>query len=388
MFGEADNGCLSPEQADVAAEELLFIQRLRDRLGLRAARIAADLASVEYGETMGSISTLDWIRHECKMGFQAAADLVCVGQEMDSLGASVAAVEDSEIGYQHLVFMARTKRAVGERPINEEHLLAEAKAVSVGRFWHVCQQARHAADSEGMAREQAEAVEQRALRLNQQQDGSVTVSGILDPLGGAAVKAALEPLARKSGKEDERCRERRLADALVELSHHAMDQSTPRQRPHLNVTATLGTLYCIPGSAAAELDHGMPVSEVTVNRIACDCAITRHVFESGSVLVDLGREKRVVSPKLRKTLESRDKHCRWPGCTRPASWCEAHHVVSWVRGGATNQSNLLLLCNRHHMQVHEGRWQLFLYPDGGIKVLRPPLDFAAPPRGPALDAAA
>src|SRR6202011_3175751 len=345
MSPDRDNALLTLEQAHMAAGELRLLLRRRDQLSLQAARLAGELAHAGFGETMGSISTSDWIRHECQLGYQAAADLVCVGREMDSLGASVAAVEDTEIGFQHLVFMARTKRAVGERPINEEHLLAEAKAVSVGRFWHVCQQARHAADSEGMAREQAEAVEQRALRLNQQQDGSVTVSGILDPLGGAAVKAALDPLARKSGKEDERCRERRLADALVELSHHAMDQSTPRQRPHLNVTATLGTLYCIPGSAAAELDHGMPVSEVTVNRIACDCAITRHVFESGSVLVDWGQEKRVVSPKLRKTLESRDKHCRWPGCTRPASWCEAHHVVSWVRGGATNPSNLLLLCN-------------------------------------------
>jgi len=388
MFAETDEAPLTPEQADLAAEELRLLLRQRDQLSLRAAQIAARLASVGYGESLGSISTPDWIRHECKLGFQAAADLVCVGQGMAALGASVAAVEEAEIGFQHLVYMARTKHAVGERPINQEHLLAEAKEVSVGRFWHLCQQARHAADAEGMAREQAEAVEQRALRLSQQQDGTVTLSGVLDPVGGAALRAALEPLAQKSGKEDERGRERRLADALVELSHHAMDQATPRQRPHLNITATLGTLCLQPGSAAAELDHGMPVSEVTVNRIACDCAITRHVFESGSVLVDLGREKRVVSPKLRKTLESRDKHCRWPGCTRPASWCEAHHVVSWVRGGATNQSNLLLLCNRHHMQVHEGRWQLFVYPDGGIKVLRPPLDFAAPPRGPALEAAA
>ena len=132
----------------------------------------------------------------------------------------------------------------------------------------------------------------------------------------------------------------------------------------------------------------MPVSEVTLNRLACDCAITRHVFGSGSVLVELGREKRVISAQLRKPLEVRDKHCRFPGCSRRASWCEAHHVVSWVRGGATNLDNLVLLCNRHHMQVHEGRWQLFRYPDGHVEVLKPPLDFAAPPRGPAMETAA
>jgi hypothetical protein len=40
------------------------------------------------------------------------------------------------------------------------------------------------------------------------------------------------------------------------------------------------------------------------------------------------------------------------------------------------------------MQVHEGRSQLFVYPDGQIKVLRPPLDFQAPPRGLATATAA
>src|SRR2546430_1490542 len=282
MFAETNEAPLTPEQADLDAEELRVVLRQRDQLSLRAAQIAARLASVGYGESLGSISTPDWIRHECKLGFQAAADLVCVGQGMAALGASVAAVEEAEIGFQHLVYMARTKHAVGERPINQEHLLAEAKEVSVGRFWHLCQQARHAADAEGMAREQAEAVEQRVLRLSQQQDGTVTLNGVLEP----------------------------------------------------------------------------------------------------------GREKRVISPQLRKPLEVRDKHCRFPGCSRRASWCEAHHVVSWVRGGATNLDNLVLLCNRHHMQVHEGRWQLFRYPDGHVEVLKPPLDFAAPPRGPAIETAA
>src|SRR5256886_1051149 len=297
MFAETNEAPLTPEQADLDAEELRVVLRQRDQLSLRAAQIAARLASVGYGESLGSISTPDWIRHECKLGFQAAADLVCVGQGMAALGASVAAVEEAEIGFRHLAYMAPTNHPVG---------------------------------------------------------------------GGEGPGAA----------------------ALVGPRPRAMHRPPPRRRPPLNTTATLGTLCLQPGSAAAELDYGMPVSEVTLNRLACDCAITRHVFGSGSVLVELGREKRVISPQLRKPLEVRDKHCRFPGCSRRASWCEAHHVVSWVRGGATNLDNLVLLCNRHHMQVHEGRWQLFRYPDGHVEVLKPPLDFAAPPRGPAIETAA
>jgi Domain of unknown function (DUF222)/HNH endonuclease len=432
VFDQAIEAVLEVQRPRDLAEELRLLLRRRDQLALQASRLAGELDRIGFGEAMGSISTVDWIRHECQLGYQAAADLICVGREMDSLAESVAAVEQAQIGFQHLVLIARTRRALGDsalwrqaiegtpagepaaepatepatepaaepaglsgepakpapRQLAEAHLLAEAREASVSRFRHLCEEARHAADPAGVAREQARAMEARTLRLNRQQDGFVTLSGILDPIGGAAVKAALEPLARPSGRHDGRRRERRLADALIELSQHSMDRATPRQRPHLNVTATLGTLYMNPGSAAAEMDHGDPVSGVTVGRIACDCSIRRHIFDSASLLVGLGPRKRVVSAQLRKALEARDRHCRWPGCTRPGSWCEAHHVVPWTRGGATNQDNRLLLCSRHHVQVHEGRWQLLVDPDGHVEVIKPPLDLAAPPRGPASSKAA
>ncbi len=29
----------------------------------------------------------------------------------------------------------------------------------------------------------------------------------------------------------------------------------------------------------------------------------------------------------------RDKTCTAQGCTVPATWCHAHHVIPWSRGG-------------------------------------------------------
>ncbi|HEX9313752.1 MAG TPA: HNH endonuclease signature motif containing protein, partial [Actinomycetota bacterium] len=48
----------------------------------------------------------------------------------------------------------------------------------------------------------------------------------------------------------------------------------------------------------------------------------------------------------------RDHHCTFPECDRPASWCDAHHVIHWTDGGRTDLSNLVLLCRRHHVR-HE-----------------------------------
>ncbi|GAA1896155.1 hypothetical protein GCM10009814_27140 [Lapillicoccus jejuensis] len=48
----------------------------------------------------------------------------------------------------------------------------------------------------------------------------------------------------------------------------------------------------------------------------------------------------------------RDKHCSYPGCTVPATWCDVHHAEWWSRGGTTDRSNAALLCRRHHTHVH------------------------------------
>jgi hypothetical protein len=88
-------------------------------------------------------------------------------------------------------------------------------------------------------------------------DGSLYLQGVLDPEGGAALRSALEPLARKRGTGDERLQPKRMADALVELAMLQLDRGRlPRmggQRPHLMVTTSLDTLLGLPGAPAAEL---------------------------------------------------------------------------------------------------------------------------------------
>ena len=49
---------------------------------------------------------------------------------------------------------------------------------------------------------------------------------------------------------------------------------------------------------------------------------------------------------------ARDRCCRFPGCDRPAVWCDIHHVEHWADGGETCLGNLILLCRRHHRLVH------------------------------------
>jgi len=291
----------------------------------------------------------------------AAADRVCAGEQKERLVQSVAAVAQGEIGFAHFALLARTSAAVGGR-LNEAKLLRKAAKLSVARFRNACMHARHAADPEGYVNEEREGVEARSLVLTATDDGVVVINGILDKEGGAALRTALEPLAKRSGKDDDRIRERRMADALVDLCMHALDSGLipqqASQRTHMQVTTTLETLMGVAGAPAAELEFSLPISAKAVERLACDCSITRILLGSDSMVIDVGRAKRVISGPQRKALNARDKGCVWPGCDRPASWTSGHHLVHWFRGGGGDLPNLALLCYRHHWLVHEGNWQM------------------------------
>ena len=64
-----------------------------------------------------------------------------------------------------------------------------------------------------------------------------------------------------------------------------------------------------------------------------------------------------------KRLWLRDQHCTYPGCDMPAHWSDAHHLVHWADGGATDLSNAALLCERHHTVVHTRRYAGVLVED-------------------------
>jgi hypothetical protein len=359
------------------------IDRLKLDFSKDAARLATQFETDNTGDILDAPTAGEWIRHNCKTTSSVAYDSINVGEQLHRLPQCADAVAAGEIGFAHLSVIARTAKALdglrSELAFTEDELLQRARESSAGRLWHYCMRLRHALDPEGVAQEQRIAVEERRLQFSVWEDGSVLVSGRLDPIGGAAVRTAIEPLAQPMGEGDDRCLERRQADAFVELSTHALDAGqVPQhasQRPHLQVTTSLETLQGLPGSPAADMEFSLPISSKTVQRLACDASITRVLFGPGSVVVDVGRATRLVSAPTRRALNARDQHCRWPGCERTASWSAAHHVVHWTQGGKTDLSNLLLLCHRHHWMVHEGGWRLARSDDDRVLAVPPVYDY-------------
>nr|WP_314142557.1 DUF222 domain-containing protein [uncultured Rhodococcus sp.] len=70
-------------------------------------------------------------------------------------------------------------------------------------------------------------------------------------------------------------------------------------------------------------------------------------------------------------VRHRDRHCRFPGCHRPAARCQLDHVNPFdhanpLGGGWTTVNNLQCLCEYHHSVKTAGYWKAVMLPGGAI----------------------
>jgi len=359
-----------------------------DRLQAKLCRVV-DRGRRRGDYQVAGLSPASWVARTCGMSRTAAADRLCVGRQLENLPEVSRALAAGEIGYQSASVICHLREQLGERwdPANEAETVGYARRFSVEHFRLLCRHARHAADPDGFDKDSEDDFERRWLKVSPMLDGMHAVDGVLDPVTGAAFRAALDSLAEWRGPEDGRNHGQRTADALAELLNHAMDGGVlPRRkgvRPHITITTTLEGFKGELGAPAAELEAGVPVSRQTVQRLSCDGTLSR-VLKADSVVVDVGRATRSVSPAQWRALKVRYRTCCWPGCDRPISWTNPHHVDFWAMGGDSDLANLLPLCHFHHRLVHEGGWQV-VRAGGEYRFIPPDRLMTSWPRGPGVE---
>ncbi|WP_457253117.1 DUF222 domain-containing protein [Pedococcus sp. P5_B7] len=186
---------------------------------------------------------------------------------------------------------------------------------------------------------------------------------MLDDEGAAIVDAAVDALAKPqkdpdTGDYDPRTPGARRADALIDLVRRAVSapDGVPRQaKTSLLVTIKLDELQQLCRGAGLTVG-GEPVPIETVRRLACDAQVIPAVLGTRGEILEQGRAERLFNRAQIRHLWLRDQHCTFPGCTRPASWCDAHHLLHWADGGPTDTAHGALLCQRHHTVVHSNRY--------------------------------
>ncbi len=409
--------------AQVLAMRRLLDQAEADWLRRLAAADAHGAAGAERGTQ--ALSTTGWLRATTRTSAATAAQRVRTARALHRgpLRATAAALAQGEVSYQHAAALADATSDLPPAKVAEAEpvLVDAARRLDPARLRRLAGHLREVVDPDTAEERTRRRLERRGLRLAATFEGMVDVKGLLDPEAGEAVQAALAPLARPAGPDDQRSGAQRRADALGELARRALQAGDlPREgglRPDLTVTMELASLQAHAGVGGTGGWGGILPPE-TVRRLACDATVTRAVVrrhpdhghagndpDSGhgsahgggatghgnadathphatgghppplgapAELLDLGRATRVISPALRRALAVRDGGCAAPGCDRPPPWTDAHHRHHWLHGGPTSLDNLVLLCRTHHRAVHEHRWQLHHDPVSGRVTLAPP----------------
>jgi hypothetical protein len=389
--------------ADAAgAPDTVLVSRMRQLVQVRAMIDAALTEQVAAFDARagarydGQTSTMAWLRSRLRLGGQAT-QLLRVGRHLEGLPQLAKAFTTGEITLEHAAAVATLVSQVGVEAVKsyETILLDLARQVPPAKLRVACAHVAQLLDVEGEDERAARQHRQRHLTAARTVGGMVHLQGLLDPASGDVVLAALRAAMPVPAEHEERTPAQRRADALVDVCAGWMAAGEAPTgggvRPQVQVTVSLRALRTGPrgdqlGDQLGDvpvLADGQPVSPSQARRTACDAGVVPAVLGGDGELLDIGRLTRVVPVGLRRALNLRDGGCRFAGCDRPASWCDAHHLRHWADGGDTGLDNLILLCGYHHTLVHEG-WQLHGDPGETVWFRRPDgtrLDLSSTPRG-------
>jgi hypothetical protein len=157
---------------------------------------------------------------------------------------------------------------------------------------------------------------------------------------------------------DPRTPQARRADALLDLVTRAVGapEGVPRQsKTSLVVTIGLDVLQGQRRGAGLTMAGDILTTD-TVRRMACDAELIPVVLGGRGEILDHGMGVRLFDRAQIRHLWLRDRHCTFPGCSKPAAWTDAHHLVHWLDDGPTDVANAALLCRAHHTVVHRERY--------------------------------
>ena len=380
-------------------EDFAELHRALEQLELERLRRLAEIERRGLFARHGHLSVASWLAARFRVAWGEAKSEARVARSLEQMPSTRRALRDGEVSLSAARVLARVRQADPEAFGGDEAQLVEAARIhSMGDLHRVAAYWRQQVEQDRARGEDDGPRARRHLRASVTFMGMVRVDGDLDPETGetllSALGAVLDAEAR-ARDDDRRTTAQRRADALGEICRQWLDGAERPQvageRPHVSlmvdVAALDGAVPSAPARAAgddhdgsaerarphrtraprvvtrapgqigvmSELGHLGPVPTHLARQLACDASVMRVVLAGGSEPLDVGRRTAVVSPAMRRAVIARDRHCRFPGCDRPATWCDAHHVVHWSDGGPTSVANLLLLCRRHHRMVHARR---------------------------------
>ena len=357
-FAAAPAGELTDSEV---VDELATLRRLADIAEAAYLSRLAVFDSRRLSETDG-LATRPWIRHQLHVAPGETTRSLKIAKGLADLPTVAAALVDGEIRVPHAAAIVDGASLLGTDVIAaaQDALVEAARLDDPTRLRAALRGYGAAVDNTRAVRAAERRDEGRWLHIATTFDGAVSIQGVFGAEDGAAVKAAVESLSAPV-RDDSRTAGQRRADALAEICRRQLASGTLPSRSgepaQITVVTDLATIERRTGGFG-QLPDGEVLHGEAVRRLACDAKITRLIVGPESMPLDVGRAQRTATRAQRQALRVRDDGCRFPGCDRPADWCDVHHVTFWSHGGRTDVDEMISLCRKHHTAVHEGGWQV------------------------------
>ncbi len=398
------------------SDRLAGLLGVRERFEVQVVRAVAGWDGAQAWALDGAVTPVSWLMARFPITRADARQLVTLGSLYHRYPQIAGALDGGEITLVHLRLMARAERnrvaafeacadAVLEAALRMETLdefagfVAEwvtlvddrEPADDTRRGWFTRKGFGGLASGELMSSEENLALIRSALDLHDTPDApdcpegprtkaardhdtlmdiirlflADQLDGDADPAGGADIIVDPATAAELLADPDDRL-DLDTGDPLDELlapyrrhHHHNDDDDDEPADPGA------GTPGCCCGTRDADgvgrvcqLTTGEHATLAFAAVLLCTGWARRVIYDPHTgIVIDMGRRARVFTRTQRRALIYRDRGCVFPGCDRPARFCDAHHIKPWELGGLTDLINGVLLCRRHHTMVHKG-WDL------------------------------
>ena len=336
----------------------------------------------------GVKSCAHWLNWKCGISLGAAREKVRVAKTLEELPLVSESFTKGELSFSKVRAITRVAT-----PETEDYLLMIAQHGTASHLEHLVQGYRRVQRYEKETLEANTQYANRYLSYYHDDEGCLVISARLPAEQGAAliksIDSAREALLKErksvpagTFSEDSNAVEPEVsepfaaqrADALVLMAEHFHSGNiTTRnggERCQVVIHVDEKVLKEPHSNGRCECEAGPKIAAQTARRLACDASLVRVIEDEHGEPLSVGRKTRSIPPALRRALQLRDAHCRFPGCTS-RHFLDAHHITHWANGGETKVDNLVHLCKHHHRLLHEGGYQVIHESSGALSFMTP-----------------
>ena len=362
-------------------DKLRAVQEAQDALDAAKAVLLADLDASKDFELDGASTLNAWVRTQLRMNSGQARTLVKNVSAIRDLPLVGEAALAGQISAAHVRVFVYGLAHVGLEPMRqfEEVFVQVAKDCEPGELFEAVKHLKDKVHPEDLDDAWERGMDREDLQVNAVPDGW-HISGFLNTVTGAKLKAVLDSVSAPRDKDDDRTGSQRRIQGLDDLCSSILDNGLPSDkgvRPHLSVFVDADTLETaaqhvkatnekpyrvpepIPATEPAKLAGHGTIGPHLLMYFACVSEFTAFLMKDGgetrqAQILNAGTDRYQPNKLQRRAVIARQKGvCATPGCKH--AHLQIHHTIWWSHGGPTDLDLLIGLCTRCHTLLHRGR---------------------------------